>query len=69
MNITPTQLDAPNNLDETKGLGLNAFINNLKGGKALRTRTRAAIQTSTEQVKTQVATEVTTSKQTLKTSS
>jgi hypothetical protein len=69
LNITPTQLDAPNNLDETKGLGLNAFINNLKGGKALRTRTRAAIQTSTEQVKTQVATEVTTSKQTLKTSS
>jgi hypothetical protein len=69
LNITATKLDTPDNLDETKGLGLNAFVNNLKGGKALRQRTRAAIKTSTEQVKTQVATEVTTSKQTLKTSS
>lgn len=36
-------LDSPDNLDETEGIGLNAFINNLKGGKRLRQRTRAAM--------------------------
>ena len=35
LNITTTPSDLPDNLDETKGLGLNAFINNLKGGKKL----------------------------------
>ena len=65
LNITPTQLDSADNLDETQGLGLNAFINNLKGGKALRQRTKAAVEDSTKQVKTQISNEVTTSTQTL----
>lgn len=34
-------VDSPDNLDETEGIGLNAFINNLKGGKRLRKRARA----------------------------
>jgi hypothetical protein len=33
--------DSPDNLDENEGIGLNAFINNLKGGKRLRKRVRA----------------------------
>jgi len=65
LNITPTQLDSANNLDETKGLGLNAFINNLKGGKKLRQRTAAAVAASTANVKSQVAGEASTSNKTL----
>lgn len=34
-------LDSPDNQDENEGIGLNAFINNLKGGKRLRKRARA----------------------------
>lgn len=37
-----TQLDAPNNENEENGIGLNAFINKLPGGKALRKRVRKA---------------------------
>lgn len=65
LNIEPTQLDSPDNLDENQGLGLNAFINNLKGGKKLRQRAKAAVAASTANVKAQVAGEVSTSKQTL----
>jgi hypothetical protein len=68
LNIAPPQLDSPENLDETQGLGLNAFINDLKGGKKLRQRTKSVIATQTASVKTQVATETNSSKQTLKTS-
>lgn len=35
---TNFNLDPPNNEDENSGLGLNAFVNNLKGGKKLRER-------------------------------
>lgn len=38
--------DSPDNTDETKGLGLNAFINNLPGGKRLRKRTRKSLDTA-----------------------
>lgn len=68
LNIEPPQLDSPDNLDETQGLGLNAFINNLKGGKKLRQRTKATVDAQTAAVKTQVASEANASKQTLKTS-
>jgi len=68
LNIAPPQLDSPENLDETQGLGLNAFINDLKGGKKLRQRTKSVIATQTASVKTQVAAETNSSKQTLKTS-
>ena len=66
LNIAPPQLDSPENLDETQGLGLNAFINDLKGGKKLRQRTKSVIATQTASVKTQVAAETNSSKQTLK---
>jgi hypothetical protein len=69
LNIQTPDLEATDNLDENQGLGLNAFVNNLKGGKRLRQRTRNAVAAQTAQVKTQVANEVSTSKQTLKTSS
>jgi len=36
-------LDSPDNLDESEGIGLNAFINNLKGGKRLRKRVRSQL--------------------------
>jgi hypothetical protein len=36
-------LDSPNNEDENDGLGLNAFINKLKGGKKLRAKMRQSM--------------------------
>lgn len=69
LNINATNLDSPDNLDENKGLGLNAFINNLKGGKKLRQRTRAAVASQAASTKSQIETEFNASKQTLKTSS
>ena len=59
LNITATEVDLPDNLDETQGLGLNAFINNLKGGKKLRTRVREALKKSKTQLDSQVAAEKT----------
>lgn len=50
-------VDAPENVEEGKGLGLNAFINNLKGGKRLRKRVRAALSKATDNVKTQITKE------------
>jgi hypothetical protein len=44
-------LDAPDNEDENSGLGLNAFINKLKGGKKLRERIRKAMSESKEKLK------------------
>jgi hypothetical protein len=37
-----TQLDSPDNENDNDGIGLNAFINKLNGGKAFRKRVRAA---------------------------
>ena len=65
LSIQPTELDAPDNLDENQGLGINAFFNNLPGGKKLRQRTAKAVAASIANVKSQVAGEVSTSKQTL----
>lgn len=69
LNIEVPELDTPDNLNENQGLGLNAFVNNLKGGKKLRQRTKKIVTAQTAQVKSQVSNEITTSKQTLKTSS
>ena len=44
-------LDAPDNEDENSGLGLNAFINKLKGGKKLRRRIKKAMSESKEKLK------------------
>lgn len=67
LNLSATAEEDPNNLDENKGIGLNAFINNLSGGKRLRKRVRAALDSSTQNLKTQMATEGTNSTNTLNT--
>ena len=67
LNLSATAEEDPNNLDENKGIGLNAFINNLSGGKRLRKRVRAALDSSTQNLKTQMATEGANSTNTLNT--
>lgn len=57
--------DNPNNQDENKGIGLNAFINNLPGGKRLRKRVRASLDNSSNILATQIGNESKTSKQAL----
>jgi len=58
LNIqTIENLDSPDNEDESKGTGLNAFINKLPGGRSLRKRTRAALNSSADKLKSQIATE------------
>lgn len=57
LNLSITELDSPGNTDESQGLGLNAFVNNLPGGRKLRQRTRAALNASTQTLKTQLANE------------
>jgi len=47
--------ESPDSEDESVGLGLNAFINNLKGGKKLRLRSRAAMKSSATAFQTQIA--------------
>lgn len=59
LNAPTTLQDSPDNLDENAGLGLNAFVNNLKGGRKLRQRTRAALAASAANVKEQVEREKT----------
>jgi hypothetical protein len=46
-----TYLDSPDNEDENEGLGLNAFINKLKGGKKLRERIKKSMSQSKEKLK------------------
>ena len=46
-----TYLDSPDNEDENDGLGLNAFINKLKGGKKLRERIKKSMSQSKEKLK------------------
>jgi len=43
-------VDSPDNEDENNGLGLNAFINKQKGGKALRNRMRAQMANANAQL-------------------
>lgn len=50
-------LDTPDNEDENKGIGLNAFINKLPGGRALRKRTRAALDNANQVLGSQIASE------------
>ena len=45
-------LDAPDNENEENGLGLNAFANNLPGGKKLRKRMRKLMADSVQNLKT-----------------
>jgi len=46
--------DLPDSVDTDAGTGLNAFINNLPGGKKLRIRTRAVMQQASAKVKSQI---------------
>lgn len=57
LSISETQLDNPDNEDEDSGLGLNAFINKLKGGKRLRRRIRSAMATQKRQLAQSIAKE------------
>jgi len=57
--------DNPTNEDESKGLGLNAFINNLPGGKRLRKRVRSSLDKSSATLATQIGNESQASKQVL----
>lgn len=58
LNVDLTDnLDTPDNEDETKGTGLNAFINKLPGGRRLRKRTRAAVDAASSRLRSQVSTE------------
>lgn len=45
------------NLDEGKGIGLQAFMNNLKGGKRLRQRMRAQLARQQAELRAQIARE------------
>lgn len=47
-------IDPPDGSNENSGLGLNAFINNLPGGRRLRRRVRNALSTATEKTKAQI---------------
>jgi len=49
--------DLPDSADESQGLGLNAFINNLSGGRRLRKRVRTALDNSSTTFKNQAAQE------------
>lgn len=57
LNITSVPLDLPDNTDENQGVGLNAFINNLPGGRRLRQRTRASVDQSRNNLTSQLAQE------------
>jgi hypothetical protein len=52
LNESPDSVDTK---DAKDGLGLNAFINNLDGGRKLRKRSRAAMKRSSDAFKTQIA--------------
>ena len=56
-NLLQESKDLPDGADETQGLGLNAFINNLSGGRRLRKRVRTALDNSSTTFKNQVSQE------------
>jgi hypothetical protein len=66
-NLLKESKDLPDSADESQGLGLNAFINNLPGGRRLRKRVRAALDNSSTTFKNQVAQEKVSGENLLKT--
>jgi len=54
-DLLQESIDSPDNLDETEGIGLNAFINNLKGGKRLRKRTRTQMAANKRKLASSIA--------------
>jgi hypothetical protein len=61
LNLTDTEIESADNLNENQGLGLQAFVNNLPGGKRLRKRMRAQLSAQNTKVKDQVQKEATAS--------
>ena len=57
LNLTEPPSELADNLDENQGLGLQAFINNLKGGKRLRKRMRSQLAQQRKELKGQLAKE------------
>lgn len=57
LNVAATEAEDPDNEDEEDGLGLQAFVNKLKGGKRLRRRTRRSMAREKRQVASQIAKE------------
>ena len=54
-SLTNENIDPPDGSDESKGIGLNAFINNLSGGRRLRKRVRATMEKSAAKFRDQAA--------------
>ena len=54
-NLSEDVLDSPDGSDENSGLGLNAFINNLKGGRRLRNRVRTTMDNTAGKFQDQMA--------------
>lgn len=54
LNVSEADVEAADNLDENQGLGLQAFVNNLKGGKRLRERTRKKLKEQQSRFKGQI---------------
>jgi hypothetical protein len=54
-SLTNENIDPPDGSDESKGIGLNAFINNLPGGRRLRKRVRKTLEDSATKFKNQAA--------------
>jgi hypothetical protein len=54
-SLTNENIDPPDGSDESKGIGLNAFINNLSGGRRLRKRVRKAMENSASKFRNQAA--------------
>lgn len=48
-------IDSQNNEDESEGIGLNAFINKLNGGKRLRNRVRTAMLSARQKLNSDLA--------------
>ena len=61
LNLTELEIESADNLDENQGLGLQAFVNNLPGGKRLRKRMRAQLGAQDAKVKDQIQKEATAS--------
>ena len=47
-------MDTPDNEDENDGLGLNAFVNKLNGGKRLRKRIKESMAASKEKLNSDI---------------
>lgn len=57
LNAPGVELDPPDNEDENVGIGLNAFVNKLRGGRRLRRRVRRAMARASAQFAAQLASE------------